>query len=247
MKKIVAGNWKLHKTRNECVEFIEEARDEILNETQARWIVAPSAPLLESACRISEGSKLEIFAQNCGPAVEGAYTGESSVAQLCDLGVSGVIVGHSERRHVFLENEESVFERAMRALEADLSVIFCIGEKLDERKNGEMESVLSRQLAKLLIHCGGNKFPHRITLAYEPVWAIGTGERASAEQVAESHQYLAQLLKDADLSAQILYGGSVKANNIGDLSPIPNLDGVLVGGASLEWKSLKAIGEGLTA
>ena len=190
-------------------------------------MIAP--PFVSLAVAVQSG--LTVYAQSVHWAAEGAYTGEISAPMLLEVGVSGTIVGHSERRQYFGETDETVAKRAWAALEAGLRVIACVGETQAERERGETEDVLGRQLSVLEPHSD-------LVLAYEPVWAIGTGLTATPEMAQEAHAFIKSLLE-----APVLYGGSVKPDNAAALLAQPDVDGALVGGASLEVDSFKAICE----
>jgi triosephosphate isomerase (TIM) len=182
---------------------------------------------------VAAESRHTVFAQNVHWAAEGAYTGEVSAPMLRELGVAGAIVGHSERRQYFGETDETVARRTAAALEHGLRVIACVGESLEERESGQMELVLRVQVEALADAAG----PHeRLVIAYEPVWAIGTGKTATPEQAQEAHSFIKTLLE-----LPVLYGGSVKPDNAAELLSQPEVDGALVGGASLEVESFTAI------
>ena len=191
--------------------------------------VCPPFPSLSAAVQALAGTDIAVAAQNVHWEVEGAFTGEVSAPMLFELGVYGAIVGHSERRQLFGETDEGVARRAAAALEAGLWVIACVGETEAEREAGETEEVLRRQAAVLEAH-------EQLVLAYEPVWAIGTGKTATPEQAQEAHAFLRGLI-----DVPILYGGSVKPDNAAELLAQPDVDGALVGGASLEVDSFAAI------
>jgi triosephosphate isomerase len=218
---LIAGNWKLFKTRAETRAFCEtfEAPDGV------DVVIAPTFTSLDAAL----GSGLTVFAQNVHWADEGAFTGEVSAAMLLELGVEGAIVGHSERRQYFGETDETVRARTEHALAAGLRVIACVGELEEERERGETGAVLRRQVAVLPRHEG-------LVVAYEPVWAIGTGKTATPEIAQEAHELVKSIL-----DVPVLYGGSVKPDNAEDLLAQPAVDGALVGGASLDPDSFAAI------
>jgi triosephosphate isomerase len=218
---VVAGNWKMF-TGPDPAELARSVADAGVD-----VIVAPPYTRLVDCVRAG----LTTFAQNVHWEPEGAYTGEVSAPMLLELGVAGAIVGHSERRQYFGETDEGVARRARMALAAGLRVIACVGETQEEREGGEMEDVLRRQLSVLEPH-------PELVLAYEPVWAIGTGLTATPEMAQEAHAFIKSLL-----DAPVLYGGSVKPDNAGALLAQPDVDGALVGGASLDVDSFKAICE----
>jgi len=205
-------------------------------------VVAPPAPYL---CYVRENlhASILVAAQNCYKTAKGAFTGEISPAMIKDVGATWVVLGHSERRHVFGETDELIAEKTVHALESELGVIFCIGEKLDEREGGKTKEVCYRQLQAIVDK--GVKWDH-IVIAYEPVWAIGTGVTASPEQAQETHEWVRDFLKSkvsADVAnkTRILYGGSVTAENCKELGKKPDIDGFLVGGASLKPEFVKII------
>jgi triosephosphate isomerase len=239
MNRILAGNWKLHKTRPEVEAFFQSLGASLARSAH-RKIVAPSPTLLETAIRCSVGTRIEVFAQNVSFEKSGAWTGEVSPAQLLELGVRGTLVGHSERRQYFGETDGSAARRAKVAAEQGLEVIFCIGESLEDRKAGSTLSVLERQLLPLIRELHEALLPKMI-LAYEPVWAIGTGLNASVEQIEQTHAQILSFLSGYKLRLPILYGGSVKPTNFKDISSISNVQGALVGGASLEAASFREL------
>jgi triosephosphate isomerase (TIM) len=234
MRKVLAGNWKMFKTRAETASFFMEI-GKSLAASPLRKIIAPSPTLMESAVRASEGSGIEIFSQNCAWAPSGAFTGELSPLQLRDVGCTGTLVGHSERRQHFGDTDLSVLKRAINALQHGLEVIYCIGESLEERQGGLTPKVLKQQLSGVLSELLPNLKPGSgFLMAYEPVWAIGTGLTASSEQITEAHALIsAELAKAGGADVAILYGGSVKPNNFREISHLPKVGGGLVGGASL--------------
>jgi triosephosphate isomerase len=226
---LIAGNWKMYKTAREGAEFARRLVDLDRDVEPVEVVVCPAHAALEAVSRALDESGVEVFAQNVHWEEEGAYTGEVSPAMLFDLGVTGSIVGHSERRQHFGETDELVGRRAAGALEAGLRVIACVGETEDERDRGETEAVLRRQVAVFEEH-------PELVIAYEPVWAIGTGKTATPEIAQEAHALIKSLL-----SVPVLYGGSVKPDNARELLEQPDVDGALVGGASLEVESFTAI------
>ncbi len=193
-------------------------------------VVCPAYPALEATIQgLGEGARVRVFAQNVHSELEGAFTGEVSAPMLLELGVQGTLVGHSERRQHFCETDETVRERAQAALDAGLAVIACVGESESEREAGEMERVLRRQVSVLPVH-------ERLVIAYEPIWAIGTGRTATPEMAQEAHALIKSLH-----DAPVLYGGSVKPENAIELLSQPDVGGALVGGASLEATSFEQI------
>jgi triosephosphate isomerase (TIM) len=226
---LIAGNWKMHKTATETGEFCRQLRDELADFQGVDIAVCPPFIGLAPAVQALADTEIAVAAQNVHWEPEGPYTGEISARMLVDLGVYGTIVGHSERRQFFGETDETVGRRAVAALDAGLWVIACIGETEDERERGETKDVLRRQLVALESH-------DDLVIAYEPVWAIGTGKTATPELAQEAHAFIKSVL---DVS--ILYGGSVKPENAAELLAQPDVDGALVGGASLEIDSFAAI------
>jgi triosephosphate isomerase (TIM) len=222
---LIAGNWKMHKRPGETADFCARLRASSDPPPGVQVVVCPPFTSLREAVE----SGLTTYAQNVHWEPEGAFTGEVSAEMLLDLGVSGAIVGHSERRQHFGETDETTARRAERALDSGLRVIACVGELEDERERGETEDVLRRQVTVLPEH-------ERLVVAYEPVWAIGTGKTATPEMAREAHAFIKHLLE-----APVLYGGSVKPENAEELLAQPAVDGALVGGASLEVESFTAI------
>ena len=233
----IAGNWKMHKTVAESAALATELKARLAG-CGEKLMVAPAFTALAAVAKVLEGSNILLGAQNMGPEEQGAHTGEVSVLMLKDLGVKVVILGHSERRHSYLENDSLINRKVILALAHGLEVILCVGETLEERESGRLENVLSTQLREGLAGVGADTLG-KITIAYEPVWAIGTGKTATPEDADAVHAYcrkvLAGLYGDAAAkSMTIQYGGSVKADNAAALMAKPNIDGALVGGASLK-------------
>jgi triosephosphate isomerase len=226
---LIAGNWKMHKGPEEAAAFCRSLRDRLEWVDGVDVAVCPPFVSLGAAVQALAGTDIAVAAQNVHWEVEGAYTGEVSAPMLFELGVYGAIVGHSERRQLFGETDEGVARRAAAALEAGLWVIACVGETEEERESGDTEAVLSRQLSVLEEH-------DQIVVAYEPVWAIGTGKTATPQQAQEAHAFIR-----GRLDVPILYGGSVKPENAAALLAQPDVDGALVGGASLDVESFAAI------
>ena len=222
---LIAGNWKMFKGAAETRAFLREF------EAPEGVDVILCPPYLSLAAAVESGHT--VYAQNVHWEPHGAYTGEVSTAMLRELGVAGAIVGHSERRQLFGETDEAVARRARAALEAGLGVIACVGETLEQRESGDTELVLTIQVEALAFAVGAHE---RLVLAYEPVWAIGTGETATPEQAQESHAFIKRRLQ-----VPVLYGGSVKPENAEELLAQPDVDGALVGGASLEPESFARI------
>jgi triosephosphate isomerase len=229
---LVAGNWKLFKGPAEAREFCGELARAALP-AGVEVAVCPPYVSLAAAVEALAGSSIAVFAQNVHWAAEGAYTGEVSAGMLQELGVAGAIVGHSERREYFGETDESVARRVEAALAAGLRVVACVGESLEEREAGRTELVLRIQVEAIREAAGT---PERLVVAYEPVWAIGTGRVASDEQIEEAHALVRSLL-----DVPVLYGGSVKPDNCAPIAGCRGVDGALVGGASLDVDSFAAI------
>ena len=225
---LIAGNWKMFKGPAEAGAFCRALRDADLP-SGVDVVVCPPYVSLAQAVQALAGTEIGVFAQNCHWADEGAFTGEVSAPMLRELGVYGTIVGHSERRQYFGETDETVARRTAAALAAGLDVIACVGETEAEREAGETEAVLRRQVSVL-------EHDDNLVVAYEPVWAIGTGKTATAAMAQEAHALVKSLL-----DVPVLYGGSVKPDNAGELLAQHAVDGALVGGASLDLDSFAAI------
>ena len=225
---LIAGNWKMFKGPADTSSFCSALKEQELPEG-VDVVVAPPFVSLQTAVTLLAGTEVGVAAQNVHWEAEGAFTGEIAPGMLRELGVYGAIVGHSERRQYFCETDESVARRAAAALEAGLFVIACVGETESEREAGETEQVLRRQASVLEPHAN-------LVVAYEPVWAIGTGKTATPELAQEAHE----VVKDV-IDAPVLYGGSVKPDNAAELMAQPAVDGALVGGASLDVDSFVAI------
>jgi triosephosphate isomerase (TIM) len=224
---LIAGNWKMYKGPAETAEFCLGLREQELDGVEV--VVCPPFVSLAVAVQLLAGTEIAVAAQNVHWEDEGPYTGEVSARMLRELGAYGAIVGHSERRQYFGDTDETVSKRVHTALEAGLFVIACIGETAEERERGKTEDVLRRQLSVL-------EPDDNLVLAYEPVWAIGTGKTATPEMAQEAHAFV-----KSRLDAPVLYGGSVKPDNAAELLAQPDVDGALVGGASLELESFTAI------
>ncbi len=244
-RPVIAGNWKMYKTRVETREFFLKLRPLIARSAHCDVVVAPPFTNLETAIDAARGSNMAIAAQDMHWEKEGAITGEVSAGMLAELGCEYVIVGHSERRQYFGETDESVHKKTLAAIEGGLTPITCLGETLSEREANQTEAVLNQQFVGAFAALTAQQFS-RIILAYEPVWAIGTGRTATPEQASEAHRFLRGLVarhfgQDCAAQARILYGGSVKPNNIKGLMAQVEIDGVLVGGASLDPEAFAAI------
>ena len=232
---LVAGNWKLFKGPAETQEFCLELRERLPSLDGVDVAVCPPSVSLQAAVLALADTEIAVAAQNVHWDDSGAFTGEVSPGMLIEIGVYGAIVGHSERRQYFGETDEGVARRAAAALEAGLFVIACVGELEEERERGETEDVLRRQVSVLEAH-------ENLVIAYEPVWAIGTGKTATPEMAQEAHAFVKSIL-----DAPVLYGGSVKPENAAELLSQPDVDGALVGGASLEVESFASICEAASA
>jgi triosephosphate isomerase len=237
--KIVAGNWKLNYDKEQSKKLIKELKKAIKNNPleSTRVIVAPTFVNLSSAVKAAKKSKIEVVAQNMHQAANGAFTGEVSADMLKVIGVETVILGHSERRTFFNETDAALAEKVNTVLEKGMEAIFCFGELLEDRKTGNQFAVVESQLKNGLFHIAAKDWKH-IILAYEPVWAIGTGETASAEQAQEMHAFIRSIIekeyaKEVADAVSILYGGSVKPSNAEEIFSKPDVDGGLIGGAAL--------------
>lgn len=245
MKKrgVVAGNWKMFKTPSEGQEFIEQFNNLMLEIDDVEVIFCPPFSALFNIDVILKNTPYHMGAQNCHWEKEGAFTGEISVSMLSDCGVEYVILGHSERRHIFNEPDEWINKKVHSVLNGGLKPILCIGETLEQRRSNETKDVLFNQLKNGLFEVMNLS---NVIIAYEPVWAIGTGETANNKQVNEAHTWVRNIiaeLYDENIAADtaILYGGSVKPNNADELFEIDDVSGFLIGGASLKIEPFKEI------
>ena len=245
-KKIIAANWKMNKDVNETSEFISAFQKQMENyDCQAEVVICPPFIALHVAAKLLQGSELKLGAQNLHYENDGAYTGEISAKMLKSLGVTYVVVGHSERRQYFSETDEVVAKKVKKALTSDLKVILCVGETLSERDGGVTEKVLERQVKAALGGLSEQELS-ALVIAYEPIWAIGTGRNATPQQAEEAHAFIRSTVakifnKDAASALTIQYGGSVKPDNAAQLLSEPDVDGALVGGASLSADSFAKI------
>jgi triosephosphate isomerase (TIM) len=244
-KKFIAGNWKMNKRSIDGELLAAAVVKGLGNETRVTVAVCPPFAYLTRVAQAVKGSPVALGAQNCYPKDDGAFTGEVSPAMLIDVGCEYVIVGHSERRQFFAETNEFINAKVHAALNARLKVILCIGETLDERKANRTEAVLDTQLTGSLAGVTADHLK-KIVVAYEPVWAIGTGVNATPQQAQDAHAFIrrrvAHLCGDAAAQALVIqYGGSVKADNAATLLSQPDVDGALVGGASLKAEDFLAI------
>jgi len=245
-KPVIAGNWKMYKTLSESVETALALKPLVANANHCEVIIAPVFTVLKTVADRLEGSNIRLAAQDCATETsEGAHTGEVAAFMLRDVGVKYVIVGHSERRQFYAETDGVVSRKVQAALASGLQVIMCVGESLQQRDQGTAESVVNGQLSGGLSRLTASDLD-RIIIAYEPVWAIGTGRTATPEQAQEMHAFIRRVFaeghsEEAARALRILYGGSVKPDNVGSLMGQPDIDGALVGGASLKAESFAQI------
>jgi triosephosphate isomerase (TIM) len=238
---LIAGNWKMFKTVGEAVAFVTDLRPLVKEAATVDIVVAPPFTAVHAAAGAARGSNIRVAAQNLYWEKEGAFTGEISPAMIAEAGATYVIVGHSERRRLFGESDVIVNRKALAAIAAGLTPIVCVGETLEEREAGAMPAVLDRQIKDGLDQLSAARIG-ALVVAYEPVWAIGTGRTATAAQAGEAHAHIRKRLRqwfggDAADACRVLYGGSVKPDNIRELIAEPDVDGALVGGASLDVRS----------
>ena len=243
-KKIVAGNWKMNNNKSETADLIKALKS-LSFSTDVRVMIAPAFTHLAQAEELTQGGRIEVLAQNMNANDSGAFTGEISAKMLNSIGINKVILGHSERRAYYNETDAELKQKVKTALTHDMEVVFCFGEELDQRKAGSHFEVVQSQLETVLFDLNSTEWS-KIILAYEPVWAIGTGETASPEQAQDIHAFIRGLIAskyDEDLAhdVSILYGGSVKPANASAIFSQPDVDGGLIGGASLNAEDFKAI------
>jgi triosephosphate isomerase len=241
----IAGNWKMFKTVAEATSFVTDLRAVVATARGVQIVVGPPFTALQAAAHAARGSNIEVAAQNLHWEKQGAFTGEVSAAMIKEAGATYVIVGHSERRQLFGETDAIVNRKVQSAIAQGLTPIMCIGETLDERERNETFAVLDRQIKGGLDGIAADQVAAMI-VAYEPVWAIGTGRNATAAQAGEAHSHIRARLRqwfggEAAEKCRVIYGGSVKPDNIAALIAEPDVDGALVGGASLEVKSFAEI------
>jgi triosephosphate isomerase len=244
-KKIVAGNWKMNKNSEQTEDLLNELIEKMPIDTDVKVIVAPTFVNLSSAVDHLQFTSVEVAAQNVHQSEGGAFTGEISADMLKSVGVGIVILGHSERRAIFHETDALIASKVNTALEHDMTVIFCFGEELKDRQSKNHFNIVENQLRDGLFQIAAKDWNH-IVLAYEPVWAIGTGETASPEQVQEMHEFIRETVRKAfgsDIAedVSILYGGSVKPDNAKEIFSKPDVDGGLIGGAALKVDDFVAI------
>ena len=241
---LIAGNWKMHKTRTEAEDYIQALLPRVSAVDGVDVAICVPFTALEAMVDSARGSRVEVYAQNMHQEPQGAFTGEVSGPMLSEVGVQGVVLGHSERRELFGESDRALASKVPAALAAGLIPILCVGETEAERDNDETDRKLRQQIRDDL---GGvpNEQLREVGIAYEPIWAIGTGKVATSEQVQEAIAFIRALVGDRDRAAaegvRILYGGSVKAENAAELLALEDVDGALVGGASLEAESFAEI------
>ncbi|MBI4878006.1 MAG: triose-phosphate isomerase [Acidobacteria bacterium] len=244
-KPLMAGNWKMYKTAAETTAFFVKFAPLVEKSEHADVVICPTFVNLPAAVAAVQGTRIEIGGQNLYWKNEGAFTGEISGPMLKAVGAQWVIVGHSERRQYFGETDATVLQRTLAALAAGLKPIVCVGERLEERESGNTESVLKTQFDGGLAGLSPEQFA-QVAIAYEPVWAIGTGKTATPEMAAGAHRFIRELVAakfgtEQAAKTRILYGGSVKPDNVRSLMAQPDIDGALVGGASLEAVSFSSI------
>jgi len=244
-RPVIAGNWKMYKTIAEAVSFIEKLKPLVAEATHREIVVAPPFTAIAAVARAAKGSNIAVAAQDMHWDKEGAHTADISAAMLLDAGATYVILGHSERRQDHAETDASVNRKLKAALAAGLRPIVCVGEALAEREGAKTEEVLARQFSGGVAGLTPSDFS-RIIVAYEPVWAIGTGRTATPEIAQEAHKFLRgqarqQFGEDVAVGLRILYGGSVKPDNVAGLMAQEDIDGALVGGASLKADSFSAL------
>lgn len=235
-KPIIAGNWKMHKTIAEALEFVNEVKDRVNNDKVEAVICAPFT-LLKDLKQATKGTNLKIGAQNMHFEEKGAFTGEISPLMLKELDMDYVVIGHSERRQYFNETDETVNKKVLKALEVGIDPILCVGETLEEREAGNTKDVCKVQVEKALENVSKEDLA-KVVIAYEPVWAIGTGKTATSEDandvIAYIREVVANLYGELANEVRIQYGGSVKPSNVAEIMNQSDIDGALVGGASLE-------------
>ena len=243
-KKIVAGNWKMNNGLQETEILINELLAET-NHSGCEVMVAPSFVSLKTAIDSLNDNDIEVVSQNVHQSNDGAYTGEVSAKMLSSIGIKTTIIGHSERREYFSETHQILKNKVDTSLENSIKIIFCFGEELKDRKNNNHFNIISNQISKSLFHLSSSDWDN-IILAYEPVWAIGTGETASSDQVQEMHSFIRGFISqkysiELAQKTSILYGGSVKPNNAKEIFSMEDVDGGLIGGASLNSKDFFSI------
>ena len=244
-KALMAGNWKMHKTTEEARLLAEQVAAATPKAADREVLLAPPFTALGAVSEAVKGTDIIVAGQNVCWEEQGAFTGEISPAMLKDMGATAAIVGHSERRQIFMESDEMINQRLLGGLNQGLTMLLCIGETLEERESGQTLAVLERQIRAGLAEVS-SALMNQVVIAYEPVWAIGTGRTASTEQAQAAHAFIRKLAtdlyeKDIADGLRILYGGSVKPANIDELMAQPDIDGALVGGAALDADSFGRI------
>lgn len=244
-KALMAGNWKMHKTTEEARLLAEQVAAATPKAADREVLLAPPFTALGAVSEAVKGTDIIVAGQNVCWEEQGAFTGEISPAMLRDMGATAAIVGHSERRQIFMESDEMINQRLLGGLNQGLTMLLCIGETLVERESGQTLAVLDRQIRAGLAEVS-SALMNQVVIAYEPVWAIGTGRTASTEQAQEAHAFIRKLAtdlyeKDIADGLRILYGGSVKPANVDELMAQPDIDGALVGGAALDADSFGRI------
>jgi triosephosphate isomerase len=242
---VIAGNWKMFKTVHEAVVFVKELRGVVKDVTDVEIVVGPPFTALHAVAEAARNSNIAVAAQNLHWEREGAFTGEVSAAMVKEAGAEYVIIGHSERRRLFGDTDANINRKVMAAIAAPVTPIMCVGETLEERERNDTLAILDRQIKVGLDGVTGDQVA-ALVVAYEPVWAIGTGRNATAAQAGEAHAHIRTRLRqwfgaDAAEQCRVIYGGSVKPDNIRQLIAEPDVDGALVGGASLDLKSFSDI------
>jgi len=242
----IAANWKMNKTIAEAEEYIQALLPQVGAIGDVEIVICPPYLALQAMVDSARGSSVQVYAQNMHEADSGAFTGEVSAPMLSEIDIQGVILGHSERRQYFNETDRSLQAKVPRALEAGLIPLLCVGETEEERERGDTERKLRHQVQEGLEKVPGERLAD-VVIAYEPIWAIGTGLTATPDQAQEAIAFVRALVEDQDKAAgqavRLLYGGSVKADNAAEILALPDVDGALVGGASLEAASFAAIVE----
>lgn len=243
---LIAGNWKMHKTVTEAEQFIQALLPRVSSAEGVEVAICPPYTALGAMVDSTRGSRVQVYAQNMHFAEQGAYTGEVSAVMLSDLDVHGVILGHSERREYFGETDKALAQKLPAAFAAGLLPVLCVGETEEERERGDTERKLRHQIQEDLAKISDEQLGE-VVIAYEPIWAIGTGQVATAEQAQEAAAFIRALVAgrspEQAQRTRVLYGGSVKPENAPELLALPDVDGALVGGASLDAESFAAIVE----
>lgn len=244
-KPIIAGNWKMHKTVTEAVHFMEAIEGKVPDQSRVDTVIAPPAICLDRMISLAKDTPVQLAAQNCHFETEGAFTGELSPKALADLGVRYVIIGHSERREYFNEDNQMIQKKVQAILNQNMTPIVCCGESLDHREQGHTEQWIREQIDAALAECSAEQVG-KLVIAYEPIWAIGTGKSSNATDANEVCHFIRSVIREtfgdqAADAVRIQYGGSVKPENIKEYLAQEDIDGALVGGASLEPHSFLAL------